>query len=154
MHDSTKALVTKGWTVVARPKHRFALPSDLANRYRTLPDEVLAILSGIDCCIAPDEKAWLNCQPEFDGTSDSEFKWNEFECMSLEAAEGDKDFEREIRAFWDSHIPVYMSVRDGYSYVAVCTKGDSVGKLFEGCEPEFEVAIQIADKLTEFLANL
>ena len=46
--------------------------------------------------------------------------------MGLEALADDKESCDMIRLFWDSHIPILMSVKDGYQYLCIDL---STGKL-------------------------
>ena len=70
--------------------------------------------------------------------SDSGFRWNEFELMGLEALADDKESCDMIRLFWDSHIPILMSVKDGYQYLCIDLSPENYGKIYYGVEPEFE----------------
>lgn len=153
MHKLIQDLKAKGWSVTASQHDLACLPDHVTERHKRIPDELLTVMYGIEECVAPDEKAWLLCRPDYEGTSESAFKWNEFELMSLEAAD-DEDLAQEITAFWDSHLPVYFSVRDGYSYVAVCTDEIHAGELVEGCEPDFEDTTRVASRLIEFIESL
>ncbi len=118
MHKLIQDLKAKGWSVTTADHDLASLPVHVTERHKRIPDELLDVLSGIEECVAPDEKAWLLCRPDFEGTSEAAFKWNEFELMSLEAADDDEELKQEITAYWDCHLPVYFSVRDGYGYVA------------------------------------
>jgi len=154
MHDSIAQLMTQGWTVVHQSNVDFVLPKRLQERYRHLPSEVTCVLSGLKQCVAPDEQAWLLCLPDFAGESDSAFRWNEWELLSLESADGDKELVSEIRAFWDVHLPFYFSVRDGYEYAAICLAADHFGQVVSGVEPEFEDATYVSKDIMEFLECL
>jgi len=52
-------------------------------------------------------------------------------------------------AFWDRHLPVLMSVRDGYAYLAI--ERDSL-RVVAGREPEYEEVTPVADTVGEMLA--
>ena len=69
----------------------------------------------------PDETGWFLCIDDFNGTSDSAYTWNEFEQISLQAAEDshDEEWKRSIIQFWDDHLPIFLSVRSGYAYYAI-----------------------------------
>jgi hypothetical protein len=54
-----------------------------------------------------------------------------------------------IVAFWDRHLPVLMSVRDGYGYLAI--ERDSL-RVVSGREPEYEETTPVADTVGEALA--
>lgn len=51
--------------------------------------------------------------------SDITFKWYEFELISLEDAENDKKWKEEIASWRDKHLPIVMSVDEGYSFYAI-----------------------------------
>ena len=72
-------------------------------------------------CVNPDETIWLLCEGDFRQESEDSFRWNEFEIMSLQAAaeENDVEWQNDIKAFWDKHLPICLSVRDGYEYYAI-----------------------------------
>ncbi len=65
----------------------------------------------------------------------------------MSAANGDIDWQDDIRAFWDEHFPLLLSVKSGYSYVAI--RKDFA--IVFGEEPEFEETVKIADDFSEFL---
>ena len=71
--------------------------------------------------------------------------------ISLDAADGDDDFISEITDFWNNHLPIIMSVGNGYEYYAI--EIDS-GVIVFGFEPEFEEAETVADTFEEFLEKL
>ena len=77
-----------GW-IVTDAKTIRPLPSSIIKRYPSLPSEVIAAICSADSCVASDDKSWLLCLPDFSEESESAFRWNEFELMSLEAAAGD-----------------------------------------------------------------
>jgi Uma2 family endonuclease len=60
----------------------------------------------VDHCANKDETAWFLCENDFNGVSDSAYRWNEFETQSLEAAEGDELWKTQILDFWRYHFPI------------------------------------------------
>ena len=93
-----------------------------------------------------DEAVWLLGARHYRQDSEYAFAWNEWERLSLEAADGDPAWQERIRAFWDRHLPIANSVRTGYAYVAF--------SLDEACfvvgrEPEFEETRRVAGGLDE-----
>ena len=100
-------------------------------------------------CVTPNEKTWFICEDEFNNSSDTDFKWNEYELLSLEAAMGDDSWKSEITAWWDRHLPIVMSVDDGYSFYAIDLTNDK-GAIVHGCEPEFEEVEKVANTLEQF----
>ena len=90
---------------------------------------------------------WFICYDEFIGNSDIAFKWNEFESMSLEAAEEDLTWKEDIKFFWDNNLPIIMSVANDYAYYAI----NSNGEIVLGTEPEFEEVKKTANSFEEFV---
>lgn len=139
----------KGWEIRRKSGSQLHLDSGITSRYTGLPDEYLEFLKVVETCVAPDEQTWFMGEAEFNHSAETEFRWNEFELLSLEAAAGDSAWQSEITAWWDHHLPIVMSVEDGYSFYAIAT--DS-GAIVHGCEPEFEEVEKVADSFGEFLA--
>lgn len=94
--------------------------------------------------VSADETSWFLCCDDYNGTSESAFKWNEFENLSLEAAGDDSEWKEEIRQWWDKRLPIIISVREGYSFYAIDLEGGN-GRIVRGEEPEFEEAEVVAD---------
>ena len=121
----------QGWTVDEQPRELFRLPAAIAARYPRLPDSLVEFLSGLKQCADGSQTTWFLCQCDYEGTSGSAFRWDEWEHLSLDAARGDAGYISEIRAFWDSHFPFLFSVHSGYAYHAVCTAADRFGQVVE-----------------------
>ena len=86
--------------------------------------------------IAPDGKAWFLSTNDYFGKSDLAFSWNEFEKISLDSAEGDTEWQQEIIKFLGRYLPVFLSVRNGYSFYAIDTQSLN-GTVVYGIAPEF-----------------
>lgn len=71
--------------------------------------------------------------------------------MSLEAAEGDENLENEVKQFWNSHLPIMMSVGGCYEYYAIALND---GSIVHGSEPEFEESLVLADSFVDFLLKI
>jgi len=56
----------------------------------------------------------------------------------------------DIKSFWDKHLPILMSVKNGYSYVAIGIGEFNNGRIFYGTEPEYEDVAIIANSFYEF----
>ena len=145
-------LQKQGWTVEAQAETAFLLLPVIAARYPRLPDSLVDFLSGLSLCADVTKTTWFLCQRDYDGRGDSAFRWDEWEQLSLSAANGQPELVTEIRSFWDTHFPFMFSVRSGYAYHAVCTSEDEFGKIVKGCEPEFEEVSQVAGSFDEFLS--
>ncbi len=147
------ALTSAGWNLrIASESGN--LPPEILARYPALPSALSQFLGEIELCVNSDDTAWFLTPREFEGSSESAFAWNEFELMSLEAAEGDPSLEAEVSAFWDAHFPFLLSVRDGYSFFAVSLKGPRRGAVVHGREPEFESVSMVASTFPAFLKQI
>ncbi|MBU3179415.1 SMI1/KNR4 family protein [Clostridium estertheticum] len=139
----------EGWNVIDRHEDELQLSNVIVGRYKTLSNEHLGFLRSVKQCITPSEKTWFICENEYNDNSDIAFKWNEFEVLSLEVAKNDDEWKLEISTWWDSHLPIVMSVDNGYSFYAIDLKND--GSIVQGYEPEFEEVEKVANNLEEFL---
>lgn len=151
VHSSIASLKVSGWDVETSRAKSFRFPRAMADRYGAPPPTLAKLLTGIRHCHAPDERSWFLCHDDYSGKSGTAFAWNEFETMSLDAAEGDAELITDVQQFWASNIPVYMSVRDGYSFAAICIRGRNYGRIVEGREPEFEEVRVVANDLKSFV---
>jgi hypothetical protein len=143
-----------GWMTSLKNRPSFALPVGLQRRYPNLPPALVDFLSHVASCIDEKETSWFLCESDYDGKSDSAFRWNEWECISLEAATGDPALVSKITSFWDHHFPFILSVGSGYAYRAVCLDRELFGKVVEGAEPEFEEATVIANSFEDFISDM
>ena len=64
---------------------------------------------------------------------------------------GDDSLADEITAFWNSHFPIIMSVRDGYAYYAISIPD---GGVVYGFEPEFEACKTVSASFEDFLRKV
>ncbi len=126
------------------------LCNEVIGRYKVIPYEYLEFIKQIKQCISSSKKSWLICEEEYNGKSDIAFKWNDFEILSLEAAENDLEWKSEIKNWWNRYFPILMSVNNGYSFYAIDTE-DEKGAIVYGSEPEFEEVDIVADNFMEFL---
>jgi len=142
------SLEQAGWKI-CRKVRRLHLPAEVTSRYLALPPIWVSFVQQIERCVNPGETAWFLTEEDFSGASGSAYRWDEFERMSLAAAEGDQKLENEIRGFWNRHLPILISVKSGYGYIAIRV-GKSGGPVVYGIEPEFENASPLAGSLEEF----
>jgi hypothetical protein len=133
------AALSAGWDLQLREESEAVeVPPHIRARYATLPRVYVEFLHRVERCISPDRQTWLLTVADFDGSSGSAFKWNEFELMSLEATAKYPRIAASVALFWSGHIPVMMSVRAGYEVYSI--------RLVDGCvvngvEPDFEDAL-------------
>jgi len=133
------------WKITKQTKD---LPSDILERYSNIPESWLSFIEGYGSIMNDKENIWFLTVENFYPKSEDEWRYNEFELISLDTADEDEDFISEITNFWNNHIPIIMSVGNGYEYYAI--ELDS-GNIVSGFEPEFEEAETIAESFDEFL---
>ena len=139
----------QGWK--AETQTNPPLPKWITDRYYNLPELWLQFIGTVSELFSGDETTWFLCAEDYDSRLDHAFWWNEWERLSLESAEGDEVWEAEIKSFWDRHLPIVMSVADGYAYYAISMED---GAVVYGREPEFEACEQVAASFPEFLAGI
>ncbi|MEH7353862.1 SMI1/KNR4 family protein [Neobacillus drentensis] len=138
-----------GWNIVLKSQYQLYLDDSLVTRYKGFPFEYEEFMKMVKQCITPSEKTWFICEDEYNNKSDIAFKWNEFELLSLDAAGDDDEWKSEITIWWDKHLPILMSVDNGYSFYAI-DLADNIGSIVQGYEPEFEEVEIVAQNLEEF----
>lgn len=149
-----EALKNIGFVVTERLERK-ELSSDLQNRYSELPADYQEFLQRFQTITNESDNVWFNSIEDFNGESDSGFRWNEFELMGLEALADDKESCDMIRLFWDSHIPILMSVKDGYQYLCIDLSPENYGKIYYGVGPEFEDSAEfVCDSFNHLLEML
>jgi hypothetical protein len=102
----------------------------------TVPEPVVDWASSFSQLSNADETVWFLSRPDYSNGAEDAFAWNEFEQLSIQAATTD-DEAVAVARFWERHVPILLSVRDGYEYLAVRDDGAVV----HGTEPEFEEAV-------------
>ncbi|WP_312303707.1 hypothetical protein [Chryseobacterium sp.] len=121
-------------------------------RYPHVPDDYLTFLDTFSLLTNLSDTTWFNSISDFNGTNDeSAFSWNEFEIQSLEASDGDAESQKKIQTFWDQHLPIILSVKNGYAYFAINVSEENFGKIYYGEEPEFEEAEWVFRDFTSFI---
>ena len=144
------ALRQQGWTVSGEDAAPRQLPLCVSGRYHNPPAEWVEFLSCVRSCVSPGETTWFLCLDDFERQDEDSFRWNEWELISLQAAMDDQDTEWQssIKAFWDNHLPICLSVKGGYGYYAIRL---SDGAVVHGTEPEFEETREAAPSFGQFL---
>lgn len=105
-----EALKRIGFIVTERLERKELSP-DFLNRYSNLPADYLEFLQQFQVITNECENVWFNSIEDFNGDSNSEFLWNEFELMGLETFDDDEEETEIIRCFWDTHVPIALSVK-------------------------------------------
>ena len=131
----------QGWKI-EMSDNEATLPAEITDRYG-IPEKWLSFAAKLRVCENKEATVWFLTPADYLPREDG-FQWNEFERQSLEWCGDDP----EIKAFWNRHLPIVMSVKDGYSYYAVNTEN---GNIVYGCEPEYEEADVIADSFDDFM---
>jgi len=143
-----------GWSVriadTARP-----LPAAIESRYPAIPALLRSFIEHIEECALRDQ-VWFLASQDYAADSDTGFSWNAWELLELEEA---PDSEAEIRAFWNAHLPILLSVAGDYSHLAVCVDRTSAnyGAVVEGYSPDFREPSTLCksfDALLEEIKNL
>ena len=149
MSDFVAGLRRAGWQVEAAA-HDTAIPAHILARYGDLPSGLVAFISSFSRCFDATERAWFVAASDL-VERDDPFRFNEFELMSLSAAESDEAWSAGIRAFWTEHFPIFLSVSGTYQYFALSLSGPAEGSVVYGAAPEFEECSVVAPSLTAFL---
>lgn len=103
--------------------------------------------------VSSDTCAWFLCEQDFKAEYNaSEFAWNEFEKISLNAA-ADTDERNRVTEWWSKHLPIAMSVRGEYSFLAI-DLGEKFGSIVYGYEPEFEETPVIARDFDDLIGQI
>lgn len=139
-------LAARGWRLVQH------VPPDgwsevIATRYPWVPPDIRDAMVELKEVVSPDETCWLLTSNDYSGRSESAFVWNEWERQSIEAAGDDLEWVEQIKSFWDQHLPIALSVKDGYAYHALREDGSIVS----GREPEFEETSPTAPTYLAFI---
>ncbi len=152
MQTSLAELQKFGWRYQAGSNTSHVMPEHISARYQSLPNELLSFLGSFCSCADPADTSWFI---SFDTARyPGAFQYNEFELMSLEGAADGTSFAASVRAFWDGHFPILLSVAGSYQYFAYVLHGPEQGSVVYGYEPEFEEPAAVAPSLSEFLALL
>lgn len=147
-------LVNAGWHVGLHDPIQTELPLALVARYPTIPSDYVFFLQSVAYCVNGTETVWFLCREDFDGTSPSAFRWDEWEKMTLESTDSSSMLASQIHGFWTEHIPIMSSVKAGYAYAALDVAPRLFGYVVAGFEPEFEEPTVICDSFGAFLERL
>ena len=147
--DFISWIENNGWNITCKSETELKLNYNIVSRYKDISQSYIEFLKRVKQCIAPSQKAWFVCEDEYNNNSEIAFKWNEFELLSLKAAENNEKWKAEIISWWDKYLPIVMSVNGGYSFYAIDLI-DNIGSIVHGFEPEFEEAEKIANSVEEF----
>jgi hypothetical protein len=138
------------WNTIIEKNNIKNLPENILARYN-IPDEYKTFLENIKMCINSEENIWFLCIDDYLEKSESTFRWNEFEIISLEAADDDAELINKIKNYWNKHLPIIFNVKGEYEYYAVNVENK---KIVYGYEPEFEESEIVANNFRELLDKI
>ncbi len=129
----------------------FKISQTLLKRYVNLPEEYLTFLKSFERVTNTSDTVWFISNDDFNESTKNDFKWNEFELMSLEWSEDDDEELISIRKFWKNHIPILISVKDVYQFWAISLTDDSYGEIVHGQEPVFEETTKVCANFNDLI---
>lgn len=135
---------SSGWAIL-REDTNAVDQSVFGDRYNNIPQEWIDFITNYKDIVNATEDTWF---VTFSSDEVGDFTHDEFEKMSIEVAEDNADWQNEIKAFWDNHFVIVMSVKSGYSYYAIDLNTNEV---VYGFEPEFEEVTVVASSFSAFL---
>ena len=142
------------WNVELANEKR-ELPKTITERYAFIPADWIDFIRSFGVCINGDDNLYFQLVEDFEELEDKAdgkaFRWNEFELISLGAAEGDEKWTADIKEFWDNYLPIVISVGGDYHYYAI---GIRTGEIFDGWAPEFEEPEIVAPNFTDFIEKI
>ena len=137
-----------GWKVLPADVPQ-QIPEQIAELYHP-PAEWLDFIGMFQSCTNAEETKWfLTCQ-DFH-PRDEGFAWNDFALQSLASAGTDTELKQHITAFWNAHLPIFMSADSEYAYYAIHTP---TGNIVSGTEPEFEEISIISENFTSLIEKI
>ncbi|MBW8763024.1 MAG: hypothetical protein JF592_10615 [Microbacterium sp.] len=142
---AAESLQEAGWTCEPPTPAEEGVPSAL----HTAPETVIRWVSSFALLSNSDETVWFLSRHDYSTGDEGAFAWNEWEQQSMEAATTD-DEAAAISRFWKRHLPILLSVRSGYEYLAV--RDD--GAIVHGAEPEFEEADVVFSQFEDLLRHI
>lgn len=145
--------IINGWNIQKNSSNTMLLNTDVIERYSKVTN-IMSFMSFqeiVSNCSTVDDCTWFLCSLDYNKKehAENEFTWNEFEKMSIESTT-DPVERAEIKKWWTNHLPVMISVKDGYSFFAISLEED-FGCVVQGFEPEFEDVVLVANSFEEFL---
>ena len=126
-------------------------PNEVLQRYINIPVEYTSFYEQITLCHNQSFTSWFLTEEDFLQTDERKFAWNEFEKISLGAAEDDEKLIKEVNDFWKLHLPIMFCVGSDYEYYAI---NISNGSVVNGYEPEFEEVTEEAKSFCDFLGKI
>ena len=153
IEEVLRALQRAGWTVKLASSPR-PLPPEIAARHPNPAPLAVEFFTHVDHCVSDNEGRWLLAAEDFAGTAGKGFRWDEFEQMTLDGAEG--KLASATHAFWDGHLPVLLVVDADYEFLALGTDRGSkhFGKVVWAELVDFEFPLVEAESYEDLLIEL
>ena len=136
------------WYVTKRKKTAIDLNDSVKLKYKFLPLEYLNFITNLEEVVSPKDTTWFLCECDYNNNSKSQYKWNEFELLELNASIDDAEWTKRIKEWWSQYFPIMISVDGCYSFWAINIFD---GIVVRGAEPEFEEVEKVANNFDEFL---
>ncbi|MBL1409908.1 hypothetical protein [Sphingobacterium faecale] len=130
------------------------LSEQFLGRYPKLPREYADFVESFSLLSNKSDTTWFNSAGDFNGKEEGGFRWDEFEQQSLVAFDGDTVGQEQVRDFWNHHIPIVLSVKNGYSHFSMGVGDHNLGKIYFGEEPDYEEVEWVADSFLAFMEAL
>ncbi|WP_405397578.1 hypothetical protein [Maribacter sp. Asnod2-G09] len=151
MHSELHQKLKNGGFKIVKSRNQFEISKKLVERYTNIPAEYLLFLKSFETIANSSDTAWFNSVQDFNEQSDNEYKWKEFEILSLEWSEDDDDELVNVAEFWNHHIPILLSVKDGFQFLAISLANENYGEIVHGQEPVFEEVTKICNNFNELI---
>ena len=151
VNDFFKWAISDGWNI-SKNKNNINFPDIILKRYYKIKklNSFMTFLGMISNCSTADDYSWFLCISDYNKENlVNEFSWNVFEKISIDAAANFEE-RKAITDWWNDHFPIFMSVKDEYSFFAIDLV-DNFGYIVQGFEPEFENVVYVAKSFEEFL---
>lgn len=133
------------WNIVINSE-KIDLLDSIKNRYN-IPEQWFNFICNLSICENHSSTKWFLTPNDYLSITKG-VQWNEFELQSLEFAGNEKE---KIISYWNTHLPIILSVDGEYSYYAIDTEN---GSIVSGYEPEYEESTVIADDFNTFIENV
>jgi hypothetical protein len=142
----------ENWIIENRiiPLGRLSSLGEVSYDISQIPSDYISFIEEYISFANSKENAWFLMLEDFSGQGKSAFAWNELEKQSLDAALDDAD-EKKIRKFWERHLPILLSVKDGYSFLAMEFKENNERVIVSGREPEYENTSHVCGSFSDLL---
>lgn len=146
-------LIKKEWSIEIYENEKvLLLNDDFRERYPFLPTDFKEFLCHVKNAQSSDSECWFICEDDYNSPNiPDSFNWNFCEMLSIEGAAKDKIWVNEIKEFWNQHLPIMFSIKNGYSYFSIGVAPNNFGKIFHGYEPLFEEPTIVCDSFQEFI---